>query len=75
MDGQEIIDGIKKINSSGTIKNFRGIILIKSTKFFQRGVDETECGIIKKKNHWTCYWKDGNIKYYFDSFGKKHLQN
>ena len=37
---------------------------------FPRVVQDTECGIINKKGHWV-YWKDGEKKYYFDSFGKK----
>ena len=36
---------------------------------------EKECGIINldtsdnKGNHWCCYYKDGNNKFYFSSFG------
>ena len=72
MDGTEIIDAVNKSN----IRNFRGIIINR----FPRVVQHTECGIINKKaqakssakiGHWVCYWKDGDKKYYFDSFGKK----
>ena len=35
-----------------------------------------ECGIInlerhtQQGSHWTCYFKDGNRRYYFDSYGQ-----
>ena len=55
------------------LKNFRGVIMrdeIKKMKPF-----EQECGILGSKTsrqnnmHWCAWWKDGQNKYYFDSFG------
>ena len=37
---------------------------------------EEECGIVNlntsksKGTHWTCYYKKGNLRVYFDSFGQ-----
>jgi len=59
----------KKLN----LKNFRGVVMrdqISSLKQLER-----ECGILGSKTskeddmHWTCWFKDGKNKYYFDSFG------
>ena len=55
------------------IKNFRGVIMrdeIKKMKPLKQ-----ECGILGSKTsredncHWTTSWKDGQKKFYFDSFG------
>jgi len=64
MNGSEILKSIEK----SEIKNFRGIVLRNK---FPKEVHENECGIINKSKHWVCYWKKGNTKVYFDSFGKK----
>jgi hypothetical protein len=59
----------KKLN----FKNFRGVIMrdqLSSLKQLER-----ECGILGSKTskeddmHWTCWFKNGKNKYYFDSFG------
>lgn len=55
------------------LKNFRGVIMrdkIKKMKPLKQ-----ECGILGSKTsreddmHWTAWWKDGEKKFYFDSFG------
>ncbi len=55
------------------IPNFRHVYMrdeIVGTPFIQ------ECGIInlnthtQSGSHWTCYFKDGQRRYYFDSFGQ-----
>jgi len=55
------------------LKNFRGVIMrdqINKLKQLNQ-----ECGILGSKTsredsmHWTCWWKNGKQKYYFDSFG------
>ena len=55
------------------IPNFRHVHMrdeILGTPFTQ------ECGIInlnthtQSGSHWTCYFKDGHRRYYFDSFGQ-----
>lgn len=74
MNGADIIASINKFK----IKNFRGIMLMKSR--FPKHVHDIECGILNKNfsaksattnGHWVCYWKNGDEKYYFDSFGEK----
>ena len=65
MDGIEIISSISTLN----IRNFKGIINVKSS--FPTVVQDRECGIINKGGHWVCYLRDGDKKYYFDSFNKK----
>lgn len=55
------------------LKKFRGVIMrdeIKKMKPLKQ-----ECGILGSKTsreddmHWTAWWKDGEKKFYFDSFG------
>ena len=55
------------------LRNFRGVIMrdqINKLKQLNQ-----ECGILGSKTsredsmHWTCWWKNGKQKYYFDSFG------
>jgi len=55
------------------LKIFRGVIMrdqINKLKQLNQ-----ECGILGSKTsredsmHWTCWWKNGKQKYYFDSFG------
>ena len=55
------------------ITNFRGVIMrdeINKLKQLKQ-----ECGILGSKTtrendmHWTCWWKNGEHKYCFDSFG------
>ena len=55
------------------LKNFRGVFMIDEIdKLTQLG---QECGILASKTskeddmHWTCWFKNGKSKYYFDSFG------
>ena len=54
------------------IKNFRGVFM--SDELPDKPL-ENECGIINLESsklqgsHWCCWWKAGNDKYYFDSYG------
>lgn len=54
-------------------KNFRGVVMRDQLKHLKQF--SMECGILgsKKSNedsmHWTCWYKNGQNKYYFDSFG------
>ena len=67
-----IIDIDKYAKQMG-IKNFRGCYMrdeLKNTKIYK-----TECGILNLNlsnepgSHWTCWYRNKNKKYYFDSFG------
>ena len=56
------------------LKNFRGVIFIDQFKSMKSL--KNECAIVGSRSsksnldlHWTCYWKSGDKKYYFDSFG------
>jgi hypothetical protein len=55
------------------LKNFRGVIMRDEIK--KMTPLKKECGILGSKTskednmHWTCWWKNGETKYYFDSFG------
>lgn len=56
------------------LKNFRGVLFIDQFKDMQPKINE--CGIVGSRSsksnedlHWTCWYKNGNNKYYFDSFG------
>ena len=59
----------KKLN----FKNFRGV-KFKDELFKMKPLNQ-ECGILGSKTHtqddmhWTAWFKNGNEKYYFDSFG------
>ena len=65
----QLEDEAKKLK----FRNFRGVIMrdeIQTLKQLKH-----ECGILGSKTtkednmHWTCWFKDGENKYYFDSFG------
>jgi len=53
--------------------NFRGVIM--RVEINKLKPLEQDCGIIGSKTtkqndkHWTCWWKNGEHKYCFDSFG------
>jgi len=59
----------KKLN----FKNFRGVVMRDQISSLKQLA--CECGILGSKTskeddmHWTCWFKDGKNKYYFDSFG------
>ena len=55
------------------LKNFRGVIMRDQINHLKPL--SQECGILGSKTtrendmHWTCWWKNGEHKYCFDSFG------
>ena len=65
----ELIDYIKKLN----IRDCRGVFMRDA---LPQEPKEKECGIMNfnKSNepgsHWVCYYKNGNTRIYFDSFGQ-----
>lgn len=54
------------------IKHFRGVFMRDTLPEIP---NEFECGIVNLDSifstgtHWTCYYKNGNYKIYFDSYG------
>ena len=54
------------------LRHFRGVFM--SDELPEKPLSN-ECGIVNLKSskfngsHWTCWWKEGNNKYYFDSYG------
>ena len=64
---------IMKYVSILSIPNFRGVLMRDE---LPNKVNETECGILNLNthkqlgSHWVCWYKDGNKRYYFDSFGE-----
>lgn len=65
------LDILKLIPKFG-IKHFRGVFMRDTLPQSSR---KSECGIVNldsienKGTHWVGYWKNGENKYYFDSFG------
>ena len=55
------------------INKFRGVFMRDTLPWKPH---REECGIVnlntskEKGSHWTCYYKKGNIRIYFDSFGQ-----
>ncbi len=64
----DLIDASKKLK----IKNFRGVFVRDE---LPKQCRKTECGILNLDNssgngtHWTAWWKKGDEKLYFDSYG------
>jgi len=64
----EIEDAVKKIS----LKNFRGVFLRNT---LPKKPKRNECAIMNLDNtsgngtHWVAWFKRGNDKFYFDSFG------
>lgn len=60
------------------LRNFRGVFMRDELKKLK--IEDKECGIVnsqpsyKNNGHWTCWWKDKDNKYYFDSYGVKPLK-
>ena len=67
------------------IKHFRGVFMRDT---LPRSPNHKECGIVnfnksdQTGSHWVCYYKDGENRIYFDSFGQitpieiqKYLKN
>ena len=54
------------------LKNFRGVFM--SDELPKKPL-KNECGIVNLESsklegsHWCCWWKHGEDKYYFDSYG------
>ena len=54
------------------IKNFRGVFMQDE---LPKRIKTNECAIVNLQksdqdgSHWTCYYKHGKEKYYFDSYG------
>src|SRR6266853_4427226 len=54
------------------LKHFRGVFMKDE---LNKRIGKNECGIVNLQNsnqegsHWTCYFKCGTEKYYFDSYG------
>lgn len=63
----ELIDTCKKLGVP-----IRGVFMRDE---LPRKVRKRECGVVNLDNassngtHWVCYYKDGKVKCYFDSFG------
>ena len=59
------------------IEDFRGVFMRDS---LPKQVNTRECGIVnfntskEPGTHWVCYFKDGNTRIYFDSFGQITLE-
>lgn len=64
----ELINTVKRLK----IPNFRGVYLRDVLPWKPL---KNECGILNLDDssgtgtHWVCWYKDGNKKYYFDSYG------
>src|SRR5437773_9430193 len=63
---------IKMVKDLG-IKSFRGCFMKNELPSHPK---ENECGILNFESsedgngsHWSCYWKEGESKIFFDSFG------
>src|SRR5438477_11893041 len=69
MSNIDISEIVEKIG----IKNFRGVMM--KDELVENKVKRSECGVINLEDsdevgsHWTCYFKKGKSKYYFDSYG------
>ena len=65
----DLIEYVRKLK----IPKFRGVFM---SDTLPRKSHEEECGIVNlntsksKGSHWTCYYKKGNLRVYFDSFGQ-----
>lgn len=64
---------LEKVAKKLRLKNFRGVVF---TDQLSKMIPlKKECGILGSKTskendlHWTCWWKNGETKYYYDSFG------
>lgn len=63
---------IENLASELKIKYFRGSFMRDS---LPNKIQLNECGVVNLDSirnagtHWVCYWKRGDEKYYFDSFG------
>jgi hypothetical protein len=64
----ELLDAVKKLN----ISDFRGVFLRDT---LPKKPKKKECGILNldvssgNGTHWVAWYKNGNEKYYFDSYG------
>ena len=70
--GTTDIELIKMVQDLG-IRNFRGCFMRNELPSHPK---ENECGILNFESsedgngsHWSCYWKEGESKIFFDSFG------
>src|ERR1700722_19620684 len=69
MSNLDIDNEVKKIR----IRNFKGVLM--KDELLGEKPKRSECGIINLEDsdeigsHWTCYYKKGTSKYYFDSYG------
>ena len=65
----EIVEAIKKLK----IKNFKGVFLRDTLP--KNIPNQNECGILNLDSvfgpgtHWVCWYKHGDLKLYFDSYG------
>ena len=65
----DLIEYVRKLK----IPKFRGVFMSDTLPSKPK---EEECGIVNlntsksKGSHWTCYYKKGNLRVYFDSFGQ-----
>ena len=56
------------------LPNFRGVFMRDTLP--RSGPNHTECGVVNLNtshepgSHWVCYFKDGEKRIYFDSFGQ-----
>ena len=68
----QLIVAAKKLK----IKNFRGVFV---SDEFPKKTRKKECGIVNTGDsstygfHWVCWYKDGDEKYSFDSYGQPPL--
>ena len=64
---------LEKVAKKLRLRKFRGVIMRDEIK--KMTPLKKECGILGSKTskednmHWTCWWKNGETKFYFDSFG------
>ena len=69
----ELIDYIKKLN----IRDCRGVFMRNA---LPQEPKDKECGIVnfnkssEPGSHWVCYYKNGDRRIYFDSFGQATLE-
>ena len=69
MSNLDLIRKAKELN----LKNFRGVFMRDELK--NMVPDYQECGILNLNtskqpgSHWVCWFKNGDKKYYFDSYG------
>ena len=70
MTDQDLLRYVTRLN----VPNFRGVRM--RDELIEQRPRGNECGILnfnthtQRGSHWTCWFKSGKVRYYFDSFGE-----